>query len=125
VIVLDSSAILAVILNEPGCEVIEDASEGFAISTVNMAEVVTKLVDFGFDEKNIPDAVDTFRLWCRPLTERQAHQAGLFRKQSRRFGLSLGDRCCLALARDLGATVYTTDRVWADLDVGVAIKVVR
>lgn len=124
-IVLDSSAVLAVILNEPGRDVVDDATGGFAISAVNLAEVVTKLVEFGFSDQRVGAAVEIFRLWCQPLTESQAIQAGFWRKESRRFGLSLGDRCCLALAKELGATVYTTDRVWADLDLGVTIRVVR
>jgi len=51
--------------------------------------------------------------------------AGLLRASTRRFGLSLGDRACLALAQQLQAPVLTTDRVWERLDIGVPIVVIR
>ena len=55
----------------------------------------------------------------------QGEAAGRLRSATRQAGLSLGDRACLALAQSRGAVAFTTDRAWADLDVGVAIEVVR
>ena len=62
---------------------------------------------------------------CQPLNVVQAIQAGLWRPATRLRGLSLGDRCCLALGLDLGAEVYTTVRAWAGLDLGVRVRVIR
>lgn len=51
--------------------------------------------------------------------------ASKLRPATRHKGLSLGDRACLALAIREGATAITTDRAWADLDVGCHIEVIR
>ena len=124
-IVLDSSVVLAILLKEPGREVLDGVVEELALSTVNLGEVVTKLVGFGHSPDVISRVVAPFRNWCRPLTEAQAMQAGLWRGVTKKLGLSLGDRCCLALAHDLGAAVYTTDRAWAGLDLGVTVHLIR
>lgn len=125
VIVLDSSVVLASMLQEPGGEVFQNLTEDFRISSLNLAEIAGKLTRRGRSEGDIRQALAPVAFFTVDLTVDQAIQAGLWEARTRRFGLSLGDRCCLALARELGATVYTTDRVWADLDLGLAIKVVR
>ena len=122
---LDSSVVLAIMLKETGRDVLDGVVDDLALSTVNLGEVVTKLVEYGYLPGAVARAIAPFRAWCRPLTEAQAMQAGLWRGVTKRLGLSLGNRCCLALGHDLKATVYTTDRAWAGLDLGVRVEVVR
>lgn len=124
-IVLDSSVILANMLQEPGGEVFGNLTEDFRISTVNLAEIVSKLSERGQSLQIIQRAVSPLVDNSIDLSVSQAIQAGLWRKETKRFGMSMGDRCCLALGLDLGATVYTTDRAWAGLDLGVRVDVVR
>ena len=124
-IVLDASVILASILREPGGEVFASLTEEFRLSTINLGEIVSKLSERGFAEAEIAVATEPLFANCIPLTTAQAFQAGLLRKETKRFGLSMGDRCCLALGLELGATVYTTDRAWAGLDLRVRVEVVR
>lgn len=124
-IVLDSSVILANMLQEPGGEVFGNLTEDFRISTVNLAEIVSKLSERGQSLQIIQRAVSPLVDNSIDLSVSQAIQAGLWRKETKRFGLSMADRCCLALGLELGATVYTTDRAWAGLDLGVTIVVVR
>lgn len=124
-IVLDSSVILANMLQEPGGEVFGNLTEDFRISTVNLAEIVSKLSERGQSLQIIQRAVSPLVDNSIDLSVSQAIQAGLWRKETKRFGLSMADRCCLALGLELGATVYTTDRAWEGLDLGVRVQVVR
>ena len=102
-----------------------DAVEGAVISAVNMAEVQSKLSDIEFA---YPLAfARLLRLIDRiePFTEIQAKLSGELRRSTKPFGLSLGDRACLAVALDLGAEVYTMERIWAKVDVGCTTHVMR
>ena len=124
--VLDSSAILTELLREPGAELVSQAlSEGAHVSTVNTAEVISRLLDIGFTPGDAIDAVAELGLRHWPLDEEQAVTCGLLRASTRRFGLSLGDRACLALGRRLRRPVLTADRVWAGLEVGVEVVLCR
>jgi PIN domain nuclease of toxin-antitoxin system len=124
-VVLDASAVLAVLKREPGAERVRAVLDRAIISAVNAAEVQGKLVDLGLSR---PAAEARLRfLGCRILafSEDQAIEAGSLIAQTRELGLSLGDRACLALAIDRKATVYTTDRVWKKLDLGIQIEAIR
>jgi PIN domain nuclease of toxin-antitoxin system len=123
--VLDSSAVLAVVLNEPGAGVVKICAKGAAISAVNLAEVVSKLHDQLFSKDQIDLIVNGLGLEVAPFDENQAVAAGRLRNATRYLGLSLGDRACLALAIREKAIVITADRSWAGLDLGIEIKVIR
>jgi ribonuclease VapC len=125
-IVLDASAMLAVLNHEPGSEKLPpEMLSSAAASTVNLAEVHTKLVSRGGD----PDEAweDTLSAVDEPvpLTLEQARIAGNLVTETRVLGLSLGDRACLALGIALHAPVYTTDKSWKNLKIGVRIHVIR
>ncbi len=125
-IVLDSSVVLAAAFNDPGAPGLADLLlQGSAISTVNLCEVVTKLQERGFEPEGMAFVTLQLRDVCHPLTISQAIRAGQWRKDTRHLGLSLGDRCCLALGLELGAEVYTAERRWAALDLGVKVRVIR
>jgi PIN domain nuclease of toxin-antitoxin system len=125
VCVLDSSALLAVIYEERGFEIVRDKLAQSIMSAVNMAEVISKLSDDGFDEAQTNLVLADFKFEINPFDERQARIAGNLRPLTKRKGLSLGDRACLALAIQQRATVLTADKAWAEIDVGVKIEVVR
>ena len=124
-IVLDSSVILATAFDEPGKIDLSELFETAAISSVNFGEVVSKLLERGYDNDGFDYFIDRMTPICHPLTTAQALQAGRWRTATRQLGLSMGDRCCLALGLDLGAEVYTADRAWAGLELGVKIRVTR
>jgi ribonuclease VapC len=124
-VVLDSSAILAVIFNESGSDRVAPLLQGALLSAVNLAEVHTQLLLRG-----VPAAL----AWSRVLSmgceicafsEEQARIAGGLVSMTRPLGLSLGDRACLALAIQRQATAYTTDRAWKNLGLGVEVNVIR
>jgi len=123
--VLDASAVLTVLQEEPGSVHVEAHLRTACISTVNLAEVVTKLQDRGFTDAEIDEALSLLDLDVRPFDEVCAILAGKLRGTTRHAGLSLGDRACLALAQSLGATALTTDRAWDALDIGIRIELAR
>jgi ribonuclease VapC len=113
--VFDSSAVLAVLFEEPGAELSARwMDEGPAlISSVNQVEVITRLVDQGATPAHAAATFATLPLQVHDFTPTRA------------LGLSLGDRCCLALAQSLAGTqVITADRPWAKLK-GFKISLIR
>jgi len=124
-VVLDASAVLAVLKREPGANRVRAVLDRATIGAVNVAEVQSKLVDLGLS-RHAAEARIRF-LGCRILgfSEEQAIEAGSLIARTRSLGLSLGDRACLALAIDRKATVYTTDNVWKNLSLGIQIEVIR
>ncbi|MBI4280294.1 MAG: type II toxin-antitoxin system VapC family toxin [Armatimonadetes bacterium] len=124
-IVLDASALLAFLNEEPGAERWASAMGGAAISTVNLAEVVGRLADAGVPEVDIRDALEPLGMEVVDFTPAMAYRAGVLRPVTRDTGLSLGDRACLALAQELGVPVLTADRAWEGLRVPVKVRVMR
>lgn len=123
--VLDASALLAVFNAEPGAERVIAALSRSTISAVNLAEVAAKLQERGMPDGRIRANIDALELSVVPFDQDMALQAGLLRAATRAAGLSLGDRACLALAAQRGATALTTDRAWESLEIGVAIEFAR
>jgi ribonuclease VapC len=124
-VLLDASALLAVLRAEPGADRVEPRLEGAGIGAVNLSEVVAKLDDDGVPEAEIRRAIGRLDLRVHSFDEGQAYAAGGLRQKTRALGLSFGDRACLALAWQLGAIALTADRAWARLEIGVAIEVIR
>jgi PIN domain nuclease of toxin-antitoxin system len=124
-VVLDASAVLALLNEEPGREAVAAAFPHAVISAVNLSEVVAKMMDFGIPAPSAQSAIEDLGLQVHPFDEGQAVTAGLLRRQTRSLGLSLGDRACLALGLQLGLPVLTTDRSWKSLDLGVAVRSIR
>lgn len=123
--VLDASALLCLLFREPGAERVEAALSDACMGATNLAEVVAILVDRGADGPTVVADLADLDLEIAALDRAHAETSGLLREHTRKAGLSLGDRCCLALAASLGATALTTDRAWAQLDCGVAVEVIR
>lgn len=121
-IVLDASALLAILNQEPRARRWEDAVRDAAFSAVNLSEVVAKMADVGMNERQIRDGLD-LGMTVVPFDAALAHVAGLLRPTTRPLGLSLGDRACLALAMRMGLPAVTTDRAWGRLRLGVDIQV--
>jgi PIN domain nuclease of toxin-antitoxin system len=124
-IVADASAILAALKNEPFSNVDPRLLVGATVSAVNVCEVLSKLHDDGLNEEQAQAAVAVMDLRVVPFDGLQARTAARLRSMTRHAGLSLGDRACLALADRLGYPVVTADRVWASLEVGIEIIMIR
>lgn len=123
--VLDASTVLALLHEEPGHEVVAEIMDGAAISAVNLAEIVAKMRDRGLDIDRLSAAIRESLVDVVAFDEAMAIEAGILAAAGRRAGLSLGDACCIALAKALAAPVYTADRAWAALDLGVEVRLIR
>lgn len=123
---LDASAVLAVLNAEPGAEIVHAAlTQGAVVSSVNLGEVVSKLVDANLSEAETNTVLESLEMDVVDFTRAHALQAGLLRSRTRAAGLSMADRACLAVAGSLGLPVLTGDHNWANLDVGVTVELVR
>jgi ribonuclease VapC len=122
--VLDSSAVLALLLAEPGSEVVRAALPGALMSTVNLAEVVAKLCERGMPSNEATAAVQGIGVEFVDFTTDQARICGDLRTLTRSAGLSLGDRACLALARLRGVPAVTADAAWTSVP-EIAITLIR
>jgi PIN domain nuclease of toxin-antitoxin system len=92
---------------------------------VNFSEVIERLCAGGLDEAEADEAIAELNLQVVDFSEAHARIAARFRPFTRRADLSLGDRACLALGRQLGCPVVTADRAWANLDLGVEVILIR
>jgi PIN domain nuclease of toxin-antitoxin system len=129
--VLDASALLAHLRDEPGADVVAEAiASGAVISTVNLAEVFSRVADRGEDPAKLAAELTQSGLLdgaitVEPFTAADAIDAGRLRPLTRDAGLSLGDRACLALARRLDAPALTADTDWQGVAHGVELRPIR
>jgi PIN domain nuclease of toxin-antitoxin system len=123
-VVLDASAVLALLQDEPGSERVLESLPGALICSVNLSEVVAKLTELGMPEPDIRLAL-SLGLEVVAFDEALAYSAGALRPVTRSAGLSLGDRACLALARSRSLPALTTDRAWRDTGVDTVVEVIR
>lgn len=124
-VVLDASAVLAVIHEEPGVDVVTALLADAIMSTVNYGEVISKLVERGVAGDLAVSAVEKLGIQVIDLDISLARRAGLLRANTLSFGLSLADRICLALAEREGVPAITADRKWARLDLGIEVRLIR
>ncbi|MBT9097911.1 type II toxin-antitoxin system VapC family toxin [Methylovulum psychrotolerans] len=124
--ILDASALLAWLQEEPGADITQSAIlNKAAISTVNWAEVIEKAIAHGINIDNLDDELAELGLSFIDFDRRQAYIAGDLRQKTKTQGLSLGDRACLALAIHLNLPVLTADKIWQQLNIGVSVQLIR
>lgn len=128
---LDASALLAVLRKEDGATVVTEAiAHGAAISVVNWAEVLSTLAIEGADPDEAAAVLRRAEgsrraLSVEPLTAADCIEVARLRPITKAQGLSLADRACLTLAARLGVPALTADRVWAEAEAGVEVRVIR
>ncbi len=116
-VVLDSSALIAFLKEEPGAAFIESQLSSAVISAVNVQEIAKKMIDAGSSIDDVREMIHELDLDIRPHDAQDALDAASLAPATRKFGCGLGDRSCMALAIRLGVSAITTDRSWTQLDI--------
>ena len=125
-VVLDTSAVLALLREEPGGDTVAARIGRAAISAVNLQEVVKELLREGATVERARPVLDELGLALHPHDEAAAYAAAALYPQTQRHGRGLGDRSCMALGLALGLPVLTADREWRHVEVeGLVIEPVR
>ena len=125
VVVIDASALLAFLHREPGAGAVEQALDRAVISSVNWSEVARKSVEQGQPVGLLRTDLVDLGMHIEPFTTEDAELAADIYLATRPFGLSLGDRACLALAQRLGAPALTADRRWKDIQLSIQMTLIR
>ncbi|EAZ90585.1 type II toxin-antitoxin system VapC family toxin [Crocosphaera chwakensis] len=123
--VLDASAVLALLNQEPGNNRVSEILGESVISAINLSEVIAKLIEKNVSKPDIKLVLSYLNLEVISFDEPLALFCAHLRPLTRDLGLSLGDRACLGLAQQLNFTAVTTDKAWGQLNMGISIEVVR
>lgn len=124
-VVLDASALLAMLQRESGAQCVAERLPGAVLSSVNWSEVVQKCVARRITIDGLEEGLGAAGMTVAPFTSRQAEIAGALWYRTQPHGLSLADRACLAVALERDALVLTCDRAWADVALDLEIEVIR
>ena len=123
--VLDASALLALLHDEPGGESVRPLFPAAVMSSVNWAEIVQKCVARGVDVDGLRSDLGSLGLRVWPFNADDAEASGRLWSTTKAFGLSLGDRACLALGQRLSLPVLTADWAWGSLNVDFPVQIIR
>jgi len=124
-VVLDASALLALLHGEPGAELVEPLLERSALCTVNWSEVQQRSLARSVDVTGLRSEIEALGIEIVPFSAEDAEEAAGYWPATRDTGLSLGDRACLALAFRLRLPAVTADQEWKQLDLGVQVRAIR
>ena len=123
--VLDTSALLALLQNESGAQHVRDIAPESVIGAVNVCEAIGKLTGAGMSFDDARTSIELINLEVVPFDTELAHRAGALVVETKKLGLSLGDRACLALGMKLNQTVVTAEHLWSRLKLDVTVEVIR
>jgi len=125
-VVLDASAVIALLREEPGAETVARHAGDAAISAVNLQEIAKELLITGIPMPVVRQMLAELHLDVRAHAQEDAFEAAELAQATQKYGRGLGDRSCMALAVQLGVPALTTDRAWAKLDIpGLEVQLAR
>jgi ribonuclease VapC len=125
-IILDASALLALIFGEKGANHVQEAlKRGVYMTTVNLCETMTKMLREGFTYKETTDILE-MRIMPIEVDGALAYKAAELDIHTSKYGLSLGDRICVAAAWRWGYTAMTADQSWKNIKLDkTSIQLIR
>ena len=125
--VLDASALLALLYEETGCAQVEAAIvKGAAMSAANLAEAGARMQLDGWNTQEISNVIHSFKLNVIPVDFEVAMLSAAYRRATKPLGLSLGDRLCLATAKLADMPVLTADQEWLNVEIsGLNVTSIR
>ena len=125
-VILDSSALLALIKNEEGSSVVEELLGSIIMSSINISEVASILLDSEMDTEQVSKAIEPFIDSIIDFDFEYSILCASLKKSTKHLGLSLGDRACISLGIKLSFPIYTADKLWAELKLENAdIRLIR
>jgi PIN domain nuclease of toxin-antitoxin system len=123
--IFDASALLALMLGEPGADIVENHLAEAVISAVNYSEVIAKLLQHGMPFDLAMTGVAKLIAEVVPFEKEHAIVTAALREETADYGLSFADRACLALGRITRLPVLTADQAWAELKIKVRVELIR
>ena len=123
--ILDASAMLALIFDEPGGEIVAQVARGARLLSVNFTEVVQRVIVIDGNPQRAEEAVDRLEIEVVPFDRELARSTADLREPTSFIGASLADRACLALGRQSGLAILTADRDWRKLSLDIEIQLIR
>lgn len=123
--VLDASALLALLNDEPGAHRVREVAPESSIGSVNVCETVGKLIGSGMSPEDARTSIELINLEVVAFDVELAYRAGSLLVATKKLGLSLGDRACLALGTARKSIIVTADQAWARLKLDVDIEIIR
>lgn len=124
-VVLDASAVLAVLRREHGHDAVSPHLRGGRLSAVNLSEVIVKAADIGIDADTTIATLESLGVLPVDFDHRHATATAALHGPTLRKGISLADRACLALAKLTGLPALTGDRRWLEINTGIEVRVFR
>jgi ribonuclease VapC len=124
-VVLDASALIALLRSEPGAEVVRQSLDGAIISAVNYSEVLKKTVERGGPIAIAVSRIEALSVSIIPFDERQAAGCAELYPDGKPHGMSFADRACLALGVQRRLTVLTAEKKMRLLTLPIKVKVIR
>ncbi|WP_375327030.1 type II toxin-antitoxin system VapC family toxin [Candidatus Tisiphia endosymbiont of Nemotelus uliginosus] len=114
-VILDSSALLALIKNEPGALIVEELLGDIVMSSVNVSESAAVILDSEMSVEQGQQAIEPFIESVIPFDFEHSITCAALKKDTKHLGLSLGDRACISLGMKLKLPIYTADKIWSEL----------
>ena len=124
-VVLDASAVLALLYDEPGKELVAAHAKGSQLLSVNLSEILTRVIDKEGDPVRVRKLIARLEIEIVVFDGELATDTALLRFDTKKIGASLGDRACLALAKRQNRPVLTADTQWDKLDLAIDIRQIR
>lgn len=125
-VIIDASALLALLKNEPGADKVESLLGKIIMSSINVSETASFLLESEMTTQEVQECLLPLISEIVPFDEEQAFLVAKLRKHTKNQGLSLGDRACISLGIKMDLPVYTADKIWQDLRLdNLEIKLIR